>query len=102
MTPDSNTHVSKSHSPVSHPHGLSRVRKTLKEQRPAPAAGKGRALTCQPHGPGTGSGHDGQSRGSGDRSEGSPGGTGLPWPHVFLLANTRHLAYCKKDANFTR
>lgn len=57
-------------------------------------------LTCQPHGLGIGPDHDDQSRGSGDRTEGSPGGTCPPWPHVFLLANRHHLACGKKDANF--
>lgn len=62
--------------------------------------GGGGALTCRPHGPGTGPGRDGQSHGSGDRTEGSRGGTCPLWPHVFLLANRHHLACCKKDANF--
>lgn len=50
-------------------------------------------LTCQPRGPGTGPGLDGQSRGSGDRAEGSLGGTCPPRPHALLLASKHHLAY---------
>ena len=57
-------------------------------------------LTCQLHGPGTGLGLDGQSRGSGDHTEGSTGGTYPLGPHVFLLSNRHHLACCKKDVNF--
>lgn len=60
----------------------------------------GGALTCRQHGPGTGLGLDGQSRGSGDRTEGNRGGTCPPGPRVFLLANRHHLVYCEKNVDF--
>lgn len=85
------------------PTSTSQVNQTLREQRETCLyckKGVG-GLTCRPHGPGTGLGFDGQSRGSGDRTEGNPGGTCPLGPHVFLLANRHHLACFKKEGNFT-